>query len=214
MWFFGDAADPLSLLGNAVLKLDLWLLGPDHLYHGEGVPFDPEGLLSTFPAIGNVVAGYYVGQFLQKKGVSYESLTRLMLAGFALLVLAHFWNYAFPINKKLWTSSFVLHTVGIDCLIIAAVVYIVDVQHKTSWTPFFQVFGKNPLFIYLLSEIIPTFWNVFRLPSGITVYKWLYENIFFYATPFIGAFIQAILYMLLCWSVGYWMDKRKIYVRV
>jgi len=214
MWFFGDAADPLSLHGNAVLKLDLWLIGPDHLYHGEGVPFDPEGLLSTFPAIGNVVAGYCVGYFLQRKGGTYEALTKLMLAGFALLVLAHFWNYSFPINKKLWTSSFVLHTVGIDCLIIAAIVYVADIQHKTSWTPFFQVFGKNPLFIYLLSEVLVILWNVFRFKDGTTVYKWLYDNIFIHANPYIGSFIQAVLYMLLCWAVGYWMDKKKIYVRV
>jgi predicted acyltransferase len=151
---------------------------------------------------------------LQRKGGTYEALTKLMLAGFALLVLAHFWNYSFPINKKLWTSSFVLHTVGIDCLIIAAIVYVADIQHKTSWTPFFQVFGKNPLFIYLLSEVLVILWNVFRFEDGTTVYKWLYENIFIYANPYIGAFIQAILYMLLCWAVGYWMDKKKIYVRV
>lgn len=215
LYFFGEPGDPLSLLGNAVLKLDLWLLGPDHLYHGEGVPFDPEGFLSTFPAIANVVAGYWVGKFLQQKGGTYEALTKLMLAGFALLVLAHFWNYGFPINKKIWTSSFVLHTVGIDCLIIAAIVYVADIQQKTSWTPFFQVFGKNPLFIYLLSEVLVILWNVFRLPSGTTVFRWLYDNIFIHlASPYIGAFIQAVLYMLLCWSVGYWMDRKKIYVRV
>ncbi|WP_205510017.1 acyltransferase family protein [Longitalea arenae] len=215
LYFFGDAADPFSLRGNAVLKLDLWLLGPDHLYHGNGVPFDPEGFLSTFPAIANVVAGYWVGKFLQQKGGTYEALTRLMLAGFALLVLAHFWNYSFPFNKKLWTSSFVLHTVGLDCLIIAAIVYVADIQQKTAWTPFFQVFGKNPLFIYLLSELLVILWSVFRLPSGTTVFRWLYDKIFIHlATPYVGAFIQAIAYMLLCWLVGYWMDKKKIYVRV
>jgi predicted acyltransferase len=215
LFYFGDPSDPLSLHGNAVLKLDLSLLGPDHLYHGEGVPFDPEGFLSTFPAIANVVGGFWVGQFLQKKGISYETLTKLMLAGFGLLVLAHFWNYAFPINKKLWTSSFVLHTVGLDCLIIAAIVYLVDIQHKTAWTPFFQVFGKNPLFIYLLSEILVVLWNVFRFSDHTTtVYKWLYVHIFSHGGMYIGAFIQAVLYMLVCWSVGYWMDKKKIYVRV
>jgi predicted acyltransferase len=214
MWFFGDAADPLSLHGNAVLKLDLLLIGPDHLYHGEGVPFDPEGFLSTFPAIGNVVGGFWVGQFLQRKGGTYESLTKLMLVGFALLVLAHFWNYSFPINKKLWTSSFVLHTVGIDCLIIAVIVYVADIRHNTSWTPFFQVFGKNPLFIYLLSEVLVILWNVFRFEDGTTVYKWLYESVFIHINPYIGSLVQAVLYMLLCWSVGYWMDKKKIYVRV
>jgi predicted acyltransferase len=219
MFYFGDAADPLSLHGNAVLKLDLFLLGPDHLYHGEGVPFDPEGFLSTFPAIVNVVGGYWAGQFLQQREFTYEKLyerlTKLMLAGFVLLVLAHFWNYAFPINKKLWTSSFVLQTVGLDCLIISAIVFIVDIKHKTAWTPFFQVFGKNPLFIYLLSEVLVILWNVFRFSDHTTtIYKWLYVNIFSHGPMYLGAFLQAVLYMLLCWSVGYWMDKRKIYVRV
>jgi predicted acyltransferase len=215
LYFFGDAPDPLSLAGNAVLKLDLMLLGPDPLYHGEGVAFDPEGLLSTFPAIANVVGGFWVGKFLQQKGGNYEALTKLMLAGFACLVLAHFWDYSFPINKKLWTSSFVLHTVGLDCLILSAIVYIADIRQKTSWTPFFQVFGKNPLFIYLLSEVLVILWSVFRFKSGTTIFRWLYDNIFIYfITPYFGAFVQAVLYMLLCWAVGYWMDKKKIYVRV
>lgn len=214
LFFFGDAAGPFTLQGNAVLKLDLLLLGPDHLYHGNGLPFDPEGLLSTFPAIGNVVAGYWVGKFLQEKGGSYEALTKLMLAGFTLLVLAHFWNYSFPINKKLWTSSFVLQTIGLDCLIIAAIVYVADIRQRTAWTPFFRVFGKNPLFIYLLSEGLVMLWNVFRLPSGTTVFRWVYDRVFIYATPYWGAFLQAVVYMLLCWSVGYWMDKKGIYVKV
>ncbi len=113
MLYFGDAADPLDVHGNAVLKLDTWLIGTKHLYNGEGFPFDPEGLLSTFPSIGNVVAGYLVGKFIQRQGKTYEGLTKLLLAGLVLLIIAHFWNYVFPINKKLWTSSFVLHTVAL-----------------------------------------------------------------------------------------------------
>jgi predicted acyltransferase len=108
----------------------------------------------------------------------------------------------------------VLHTVGLDCLILSAIVYVADIQQKTSWTPFFQVFGKNPLFIYMLSELLVFVWNTFPLPSGITVFRWLYDNIFVYATPYVGSLLQAIAYMLLCWVVGYWMDKKKIYVKV
>lgn len=184
------------------------------MYHGEGFPFDPEGLLSTFPAIANVVGGFWVGRFLQKKGSSFEALTKIMLVGFVLLVIAHFWNYSFPINKKLWTSSFVLHTVGIDCLCISAIVYITDILHKTSWTKFFQVFGKNPLFIYLLSELLIILIFVFPLPSGENLYRWVYHHIFIHATPYVGSLLQAVAYMLLCWSVGYWLNKKKIYVRV
>jgi predicted acyltransferase len=129
MYFLWNQA-PLGLNGNAALKLDLAVFGDNHLYHGEGIAFDPEGLLSTLPAIANVIGGAMVGYFLQKKGRSYEALTKLLLAGFALFVIAYFWHLLFPINKKLWTSSFVVLTVGLDCILIAAIVYIIDLMGK------------------------------------------------------------------------------------
>src|SRR6516164_7293775 len=147
MMLLGDPADPLSMTGNLGYKIDVWLMGENHLYHGEGVAFDPEGWLSTLPAVVNVLGGYAVGKFVQQKGKSYEGLAKLMLAGFALLTVAYFWDLVFPINKKLWTSSFVLYTVGLDCIILSAIIYVVDFAQKKKWTSFFTVFGKNPLFI-------------------------------------------------------------------
>src|SRR6185503_17196930 len=132
MWL-GDPGQELSMTGNAGYKLDLWLMGPDHMYHGEGVAFDPEGWLSTLPAVANVVAGYLVGRFIQQKGKTYEALAQLLLAGATMFFIAWCWNFTFPINKKLWTSSFVLHTVGLDCIILAAVIYIIDFLGKISW---------------------------------------------------------------------------------
>jgi predicted acyltransferase len=76
LYLFGDAADPLSLQGNAGIKLDKWLMGEKHLYHGEGVAFDPEGWLSTLPSIANLIAGFMVGKWIQQKGNSYEGLTK------------------------------------------------------------------------------------------------------------------------------------------
>ncbi len=219
MMHFGDGADPLSLQTNAVLKFDTWLMGPDHLYHGEQVngqpfAFDPEGFLSTFPAIGNCVAGYLAGRYIQKSGKTYEGLTKLMLAGFALLVIAHFWNYQFPINKKLWTSSFVLHTVGLDCMILSAVIYFIDFAHKTKWTYFFEVFGKNPLPIYLFSELFIVVLYIIQI-GGVSSNDWVYTHIFQNILPnYFSALAFALCYMLICWSLGYWMDKKKIYLRV
>ncbi|GAC1439550.1 MAG: acyltransferase family protein [Sediminibacterium sp.] len=212
--WFGDPADPLSLEGNAGLKLDKWLLGDKHLYHGEGVAFDPEGLLSTLPAIGNVVAGYVVGLYVQQKGKTYEGLTRLLLAGFGLLLIAYCWNFVFPINKKLWTSSFVLHTVALDCMLLAAIIYIVDFLKKVKWTYFFEAFGKNPLFVYLLSELLVTLLNIIKIEPGVSLFRWLYLHIFSYAGAYTGSLLFALCYMLLCWSAGYWLDRRRIYIRV
>ena len=112
LYWFGDGADPLSMQGNAGFKLDKWMMGENHMYHGEGVAFDPEGWLSTLPAIGNVVGGFVVGKWVQRKGNSYEGITKLLIAGFGLLVCGYFWDLLFPISKKLWTSSFVVYTIG------------------------------------------------------------------------------------------------------
>ncbi len=213
-FWFGDPFDPLSLQGNAGLKLDLWLMGESHLYHGEGIAFDPEGWLSTMPAIVNVVGGYLVGLHVQKNGKSYEGLSKLLLAGFALVVIAYFWNFIFPINKKLWTSSFVLHTVGLDCMIIAAVIYITDIQQKTRWAGFFEVVGKNPLSIYLLSELLVIVLYMVHVNPDTSLFAWIYQTVFSHAGAYWGSLLFAVCYMLLCWSVGYWMDKKKIYLRV
>ena len=214
MYAFGDPSDPYGLHTNAVLRLDTWLIGTKHLYGGEGFPFDPEGFLSTFPSIGNVVAGYVVGQYIRRKGNTYEGLTKLLLAGVALLIIAHFWNYVFPINKKLWTSPFVLHTVALDCMILSLIIYIVDFRGNRKGTYFFEVLGKNPLFIYLVSEVLVSVMYMIQVQPGVSLFNWLFLNIFSYATGYLGSFLQAVFYMLICWSVGYFLDKKKIYVRV
>ena len=104
----GEANDPYSLTGNYGLQLDLLLFGEKHLYHGEGVAFDPEGLLSTLPSIVNVIAGYLVGDYIRTHKASYETIAKLLMMGAFLILVALTWNMFFPINKKLWTSSFVL----------------------------------------------------------------------------------------------------------
>ena len=212
---FGTGTDPYDMLNNAGTRLDLWLLGPNHLYHGEGVAFDPEGVLSTLPAIANVTFGFMAGRWLQLKGTTYEGLTKLLLAGISLIVLALTWDWFFPINKKLWTGSFVLLTVGIDCCLIAGIIYITEFLQLKKWGRFFEVFGKNPLFIYLLSEIGATLLWFFGVgEKHQPVYMWVYQHVFERAGDYFGSFLFAISFMLLCWLFGYWMDKRKIYVRV
>ena len=165
-------------------------------------------------AVGNVVGGFAVGSFIQRKGKTYEMLAQLLLAGASLLALAWAWNHFFPVNKKLWTGSFVVLTVGLDCIIISAVIYIIDFLHKTKWTYFFEVFGRNPLFIYLLSELGVTLLYVFMGKTKVPVYKWIYETIYVHAGDYFGSLLFAISVMLVCWLVGYWLDKKKIYVRV
>jgi predicted acyltransferase len=213
MMYFGDPGNELTLTGNAGSKLDLFLLDPKHLYHGEGLVFEPEGFLSTLPSVVNVIGGYFAGRYLQGKGKTYESLTGLLLAGCALVLLGYCWDFAFPINKKLWTSSFVLYTIGLDCIILAGIIYLIDFLKQTRWTYFFEVFGRNPLFIYLLSEIGATLlWILFI--GNTPLHAWLYGHIFSRAGAYFGSFLFAVFFMLSCWVIGWLMDKKKIYIRV
>jgi len=158
-WFslllFGDHAAPYGMLTNAGTYLDKFVMGDAHLYHGEGVAFDPEGILSTLPAIVNVICGYYAGKFIQEKGKGYETISKLMLYGFLFIFIALCWNMTFPIAKKLWTSPFVLLTVGIDLVLISALIYVIEILNfnKGNWTAFFTTVGKNPLPVYLFSEL-------------------------------------------------------------
>ena len=210
LMFFGD----FTLTGNAGSKLDLFLFGADHLYHGEGLAFDPEGLLSTLPAIVNVIAGYIAGSYIMRNGQNYETLAKLFMVGFALIFVALSWDLVFPINKKLWTSSFVLLTTGIDLFVLATLIYLIDMLGKRQGTYFFEVFGKNTLFIYLLSEIFVI--SLFTLEiGGQSAYDWIADHVFIsWMGGYLGSLGFAVWIMLTCWSVGYMMDKRQIYIKV
>lgn len=213
-WSFGSASDPYSITGNAGLKLDLFLFGPAHLYHGEGIAFDPEGLLSTLPSIVNVMAGFFAGDYIRKNGSSYETITKFMIAGAVLIFAALVWDMTFPINKKIWTSSFVLLTVGLDLTILSVLVYVIEIHQHRRWTYFFVVFGRNPLFIYVLADLLITFMGMVHI-NGMDLHEWLYSEVFgSIAGPLMASFLFAFFYMLLNWTIGYFLDRRRIYIRV
>ena len=214
---FGDHAQPYSMLGNAGIYLDRALMGTHHLYHGEGIAFDPEGWLGTMASIVNVVVGYFAGKFIQEKGKGYETISKLMLTGAMFIFIALWWNMIFPINKKLWSSPFVLLTTGIDLLLISGLVYVLEIksQYNQKWTNFFVILGKNPLFIYILSELLVTVVYMIRVAPRQNLYSWINTSIFQAIAPGPwGSFMFAIFYMLICWSVGWWLNKRKIYIKV
>ena len=214
-WVALHLGGDLSLQGNAVYKLDRYLLGDDHLYHGEGVAFDPEGLLSTFPAVVNVVIGFYVGKYLQVEPKNPRRLLTIAVLGFLLIAAAFMWNYVFPISKKLWTSPFTLLTTGLDALIIVTIIYFVDLKkYFGKCTNFFIIPGNNPLAVYLFSELFIVVLSMIRMPGNIGFYEWIFQHFFILFTPYIGSFLQAIAYMLLCWSLAYWLYRKKIYIRL
>lgn len=219
VWAFGD----MTMEGNAGHKLDLLVLGADHLYQGEGKPFDPEGILSTIPAVVNVLAGYLTARFISLKGNGYETIARLMVAGAVVLLAAQWVNLFIPMNKKLWTASYVFQTVGLDLLILPVIMFVIECLGKKRWTPFFEVFGKNTLFIYILSEVlvIVMYWiphgGYWPVPGKVqpdSVLSWIYNNIFRWTGDYTGSFLFGVWVMLTCWVVGYILHRKKIYIKV
>jgi predicted acyltransferase len=116
----------LLISGNAIAQVSVSGKIVDE--KGEGVPFDPEGLASAAPAIVQVIFGFLVGQYIQQKGKSFEMLSGLMMAGIILVCTGYFWDMVFPINKKIWTSSYVLYTSGLATLSLATLIYLIEIK--------------------------------------------------------------------------------------
>ena len=211
---FGDPADPFAKLTNAGTRLDLFVLGQSHLYRRDG-GFDPEGLLGTVPATVNVIAGFLAARRLTASSGNRKTLVWMALAGVALAAAALAWSPLFPIAKKLWTSSFVLLTVGIDLVVLAALAALLEGRPANAVARFFQVFGRNPLVIYLFSEGFVTTLQQVQVAPGVGVYDWIGVNVFQAAVPGPwGALLCALAYTLVCWLLGFAMDRRGLVVRL
>ncbi|NDD35291.1 MAG: hypothetical protein EBZ26_03120 [Flavobacteriia bacterium] len=138
----------------------------------------------------------------------------VMLVGASVCLVAMVWGLAFPINKKLWTSSYVLLTIGLDLVILGLLMWFLPKDKKLPvWATFFQTAGKNPLAIYLLSELALI--TLYTLPAGTSsAWEWAYTNGFSWMGAKLGSFAMAAVFSLSCWTFGYWMDKKRIYWRV
>lgn len=219
-WLFciiGNPADPYSLKGWFGTAIDKSILGTAHLYKGEGLPFDPEGLASTIPAIVQVIFGYLVGDYIQKKGKNFEMISGLFVAGVAMLVTGFCWDMVFPINKKIWTSSYAIYTTGLAIITIATMIYLVEFKNvKGFLARFFDVFGKNPLFVFALSAFLPKSFALIRLEEGVNPWNWLYKKVLIHTpgVPENGSLLYAICVITFMWAVCYWLDKKKIYIKV
>jgi predicted acyltransferase len=213
----GDKTDPYSMNGWFGNKIDKAVIGAAHMYKGEGMLFDPEGLMSTLPAIVQVILGYIVGDYILKKGKTYEMVTGLFVAGVGLLLAGFCWDMVFPINKKIWTSSYVVYTSGLAMITIATMIYMIEFKNlKGGLARFFDVFGKNALFVFALSAFLPKGLALIRLGEGVNPWNWLYKKVLVH-TPGAkenGSLLYAISVILFMWAICWWMDRKKIYVKV
>jgi predicted acyltransferase len=220
MYAFGDAGLWMDISHNAVRKLDLFLFGESHLYHGNVVngvriAFDPEGLLSTLPAISTCLFGYQVSLYLENQAKEGKSaLIGLLGWGAALILVAVIWDQAFPINKKLWTSSFVLVCAGIDFILIGLLNWWIETKERHFSNTFFLVLGTNSILAYGISEIIAIQLGNFQIQDK-SASEWLYWHIF---EPIFGKYngslAYAIAFVMVCWSVCWVFWRKKWFLKV
>jgi predicted acyltransferase len=215
LYVFGDGGNEFSMAGNAVIKFDLFVLGPNHVYKKDVIPFDPEGILSTLPAVVNVLAGYWAGVLIQRNGITRNALINMVTGGALLIAVGLCWDLLFPISKKLWTSSFTVFTIGVDVMLLGVLVYLIELKKINVANFFFSCFGKNPLFIYLASELLHITLSSIKLSSGVSIFEWLSINFFQRAFPgAFGSLMTAIVFMFVCWLLAWLLHKRKITIRL
>ncbi|MDE6343287.1 MAG: DUF5009 domain-containing protein [Muribaculaceae bacterium] len=200
----GANGDPLSYDGNWIGYIDRIIM-PQHLLSpGE---FDPEGILSTIPAIVTAMLGMFTGEFIkkQKKGLTdTRKVLWLVVAGIALLIVGLIWAQVFPINKKLWTSSFVCVVGAYSVLMFALFYYIIDVLGWKRWTFFFKVIGLNSITIYLAQKFISFSFTNGKVFGGLV--GLMPEN----AQPF----VESVGYVALCWIFLYILYRKNIFLKV
>ena len=194
---------------NIVARFDVWALGTSHMYHDGGMAFDPEGLLSTLPAVCHVMVGFYCGKLLFSAKDNDEKIQRLFLVGTILTFAGFLLSYGCPINKKVWSPTFVITTCGLASSFLALLIWIIDIKGYQGWCVFFRSFGVNPLFIYVFAEIM----GILLGATGASVF--IYEKVL---VPVLGNYpgslAYALLYVLFCWSIVHILYKKGIYVKI
>ena len=222
--------------------VDMKVLGDDHIYHmrnaaGERIGFDPEGLLSTIPCIAHVLIGAWIGKLIMTEKDLWGKVTRALLAGAIMMILGFCLDYAYPINKAMWSASYVLVTCGLASCILGILTWILDIRlpqlqevkpttacqkvhHAVAknWYKFFETFGVNPLFIFCLS----TWFVVTMAQVKFTYHEATYNVMGFWYKVCLqpvfgdkgGSLISALSLVLLMWAIGYILYRKKIYIKL
>lgn len=217
LYFFGGDA-PYELETNVVRQIDLALLGADHLWQGKGLAFDPEGLLSSLPAVVTVVFGFLTGQMIEQTPKE-QLVSRCLTYGIPALALGWLWGFVFPINKSLWTSSYVLYTTGWALLVLSVFIWLMEVKGQKKWAAPLLVFGMNSLFAYILSMVwVKILWVItWTNPAGevVSAYEWLFSAVLApIAGNLNGSLLFALLHILIFWAILWVLYRKRIFFKV
>jgi predicted acyltransferase len=218
----GYAAGDLSKEGSIASFVDRKLLG-NHIWKGGDKIYDPEGILSTFPAIATTLLGVLAGHWLRRRADEYEKVAGLFVAGAVGVVAGWCWNPFFPINKALWTSSYVLFTAGLALQLLAVCYWLIDIKGYRAWSLPFRVFGVNALAVFVLTGwmarvmTIKEWWNFTRADgtTGANLQTFVYQRAFAsWLSPVNASLAFAVCFVLLWLGLMAILYRKKIYIKV
>jgi predicted acyltransferase len=214
--FEQNSSSLVAIIDRAVLGIRH--MYTDHLPDGSAVVFDPEGVLSTLPCIAHVLIGVWAGKLISEVKENGVRIQKLFIFGTIILFLGFLLQYGFPINKKIWSSSFVLTTCGLASLLLALLIWLIDIKAKKNWSVFFESFGVNPMFIYVVAAVL----SVMLGNIGFAVYgEWVSIHAYVYTQwlspvfgELMGSLMFALLFVILNWFIGNILYKKKIFIKL
>ena len=192
---------------NILAIVDRSIFGEGHLYKKS--PIDPEGLVSTLPAIAHTLIGFMCGKLLLEKISINQRIIKLIAAAVGMLVVGYILSIWLPLNKRVWSTSFVLVTCGWGALLLALLMYVIDVKNVNKGWTFFLVFGMNPLFLYVLSEVVAIVFSRWEIRHAI--YYGITQVI---TDEYFASLIYAVLFCSLMCATGYILHRKKIYIKI
>lgn len=209
---------------NIIAAVDRAVLGPDHMYtetiDGLTLKFDPEGLLSTLPSIAHMLIGFLCGGFILATKDNTLRINKLFIVGTVLTFAGFLLSYGLPINKKVWSPTFVLTTCGLASLFLGLLIYIIDIKGYRRWCRFFEAFGINPLFMYCLGAVLSITFGAISVPydgGQTSVSYWFYQAVLVPACgndPTLASLAFALIFVFINWCIGYILYKKQIYIKI
>ncbi|MGB3402493.1 MAG: DUF5009 domain-containing protein [Microcoleaceae cyanobacterium] len=206
----------LTPAGNLGAYFDKIILGNNHIWRGG--PYDPEGLFSTIPTIATVLMGYLIGDWLKQQSIQTKTSIRLIIFGLSFILIGHLWDILFPINKALWTSSYVLVTGGWALLLFAICYQTIEVQRWQKWGIPFKIMGLNSIFLFVASGLlgrILIYTHIGNQINAPTTKAWIYENGFQSWAGYLNGSLFFALTTLLLWGlIAYGMYRKGWFLKV
>ena len=208
----GFAAGDLSKEGSLPSYVDRVVFGK-HVW-AQAKVYDPEGLLSTIPAISTCLIGVLTGTWLRTEKTRYEKAAGMFVVGAVLVAIGWAWNSFFVINKALWTSSYVLFTGGLALQFLSICYWLIDIKGYRRWAKPFEVFGLNAIALYVVADVLAMLLGVIKV-GGEPIGGWIFDHLFAsWASPINASLAMAICFVLVCLGLMWILYNRKIFLKV